>query len=64
MSKSLREVELPVCIPCDRVGKLPAARATLKGWCTGPATAPHPREAMVKRVFREVPNQDGDQEQR
>lgn len=49
-----REVDLPCCEICRRVGKLPADASGRKDICTGPQGSPHARTPMVARTFMEV----------
>jgi hypothetical protein len=48
------QVEMPVCLQCNHVGKLPAGLFSGKGFCSGPKDAQHKRVPMKPRVFREV----------
>lgn len=52
------EVDLFVCpeVGCRLVGKRPIADVggTIKGWCRGPAKAPHKKRKMVPTRFVEV----------
>ena len=45
------EVELPVCMKCGHVGKLPGA-SQMTFSCTGPKEAPHKREKMRPVRYR------------
>ncbi len=47
-----REVKLPVCPTCERVGKQPDGQ--FKGFCVGPAGATHKKVKTSPRLFREV----------
>ena len=54
----LREVTLPTCPECKRVGKFAGADAALVGqpefFCRGPRGEEHKRVRMVPKTFREV----------
>lgn len=56
MAARLLRVELLVCPDpgCRRIGKVPLqTSAAIKGYCTGPATAPHKKARMEPVRFVE-----------
>lgn len=48
------EVQLPICLECQRVGKIPVGHYGGKEFCSGPIGHGHKKVRMKKATFRKV----------